>query len=60
MAGPRFKPNPKKTVDDQVNREQKHADVFGDFHGVDSSRLLRQMTIVEILRDQIARLTREN
>ncbi len=23
-----------QTIDDQVNREQKHADVFGEFHGV--------------------------
>jgi hypothetical protein len=24
-----------KTIDDQINREQKHADIFSDFHAVD-------------------------
>ena len=33
MAGPKFTPNP--TIDDQINREQKHANIFSDFHAVD-------------------------
>jgi hypothetical protein len=41
---PKIQPEPQKAVDDQVNRKQKHADVFGDFHGVDlfDRRLGRQ------------------
>jgi len=35
MAGPSCKPNPRKAVDDQVSRKQKHANVFGDFHNDD-------------------------
>jgi hypothetical protein len=34
---PKIQPEPQKAVDDQVNRKQKHADVFGDFHDVDLS-----------------------
>jgi hypothetical protein len=38
---PEIQAEPQKAVDDQVNRKQKHADVFGDFHDVDlSNRLL--------------------
>jgi hypothetical protein len=32
---PKIQPEPQKAVDDQVNRKQKHANVFGDFHDVD-------------------------
>jgi len=32
---PDIQAEPLKAVDDQVNREQKHADVFGEFHDAD-------------------------
>jgi hypothetical protein len=32
---PELQAEAQQAVDDQVNRKQKHADVFGDFHDVD-------------------------
>jgi len=35
ITEPRFKPNPKRPSVIWENREQKHADIFRDFHNVD-------------------------